>query len=276
VNSGPRARDVTRSTTLDAPVNVALTGHDADGDPLTFAPSAPSRGMIGAAGPVACSGTACTAGVTYTPPLGLCNGAASFSYAVSDGGLSDAATASITISTPRKPTTITLSQSLGVVSYLKSVKLTAHLGHISPGARISIFQTPYGSTRRRVASGTPSVKGNLVASVRMLRRSTFQAVGTSGNCYAWDRRPSGRATRAPPVQADGRYWVFVELGRSVDLPPSYYVVPEQWIKKDIRRCPRCIPSPARRDPAAFATVSSPRDQAFAYGEVAPGPGLGEG
>jgi VCBS repeat-containing protein len=72
----------------DTPVQITLSGTDADGDALTFSiASPPANGTLGNFGPVNCAGaptSTCTQTVEYTPAPNA-NGTDSFTFTASDG-----------------------------------------------------------------------------------------------------------------------------------------------------------------------------------------------
>ncbi|HEX6164790.1 MAG TPA: Ig-like domain-containing protein [Vicinamibacterales bacterium] len=90
VNDGPTAGDDAAATDEDTPVNGSVAANDADveGDALTWAKATdPAKGSV----IVNADGT-----YTYTPNADEC-GTDSFTYSVSDGGLSGTATVNVTI-----------------------------------------------------------------------------------------------------------------------------------------------------------------------------------
>jgi VCBS repeat-containing protein len=81
------------------PITVTLTGHDADGDPLTFSVASPVGGTLGTPTTPDCSTTpnTCTSTVTFTPNANFA-GAGSFTYKANDGTIDSApANASVTV-----------------------------------------------------------------------------------------------------------------------------------------------------------------------------------
>jgi uncharacterized repeat protein (TIGR01451 family) len=98
----PVAYDDMVTTAAGQPVDIVLSGSDADGEPLTFAiASAPTSGTLGAVGSPTCDiFGSCTATVTYTPPTGT-GSVDSFTFTVNDGTLTSLpATVDITVEAP--------------------------------------------------------------------------------------------------------------------------------------------------------------------------------
>ncbi|WP_188113466.1 Ig-like domain-containing protein [Nocardioides humilatus] len=90
VNKAPTATDVAATATTATAVQVQLKGQDADGDPLTYTVSTPAHGTATVSGATA----------TYKSAAGYA-GADSFTYTVSDGKATAAATVNVTVnSTP--------------------------------------------------------------------------------------------------------------------------------------------------------------------------------
>jgi hypothetical protein len=88
VNDAPLADDLAFTTDEDVPYNGLLTGFDIEGDPLSFSPeSGPAHGTLD----LAADGS-----FTYTPDPDYF-GADAFSFAVSDGELSDTGLVDITV-----------------------------------------------------------------------------------------------------------------------------------------------------------------------------------
>ena len=89
VNDAPVAFDDTTSTAEDNAVTVAVTGNDTDTEGTTLAVESWTPAAHGI---VTCAGATCT----YTPDANY-HGADSFTYTVTDGGLSSTATVTITV-----------------------------------------------------------------------------------------------------------------------------------------------------------------------------------
>ncbi|MGH1563557.1 Ig-like domain-containing protein [Mumia sp. DW29H23] len=85
-NTPPTAGNVTASTEFGTPVDVTLTGADADGDELTYTYGTPANGTV--------SGTG--SAVTYTPNAGF-SGTDTFTYTVSDGEAQATGTVTVTV-----------------------------------------------------------------------------------------------------------------------------------------------------------------------------------
>jgi VCBS repeat-containing protein len=98
VNDAPTATAFSASTNEDTAKPLTLTGHDVDGDALTFSVgTGPAHGSLGSVGTPSCGGTTCTASVTYTPDANY-TGPDSFTYRVNDGSAdSSYVTVSLTV-----------------------------------------------------------------------------------------------------------------------------------------------------------------------------------
>ncbi|HEX2049383.1 MAG TPA: Ig-like domain-containing protein, partial [Actinomycetota bacterium] len=97
VNDAPSAQSQNVDADEDTPKTITLEGSDVEGSPLSFSivGGGPSHGSLGAVGAPSCSGTTCTADVTYTPAADY-DGPDSFDFKVSDGSL-DSSNATVTI-----------------------------------------------------------------------------------------------------------------------------------------------------------------------------------
>jgi Bacterial Ig domain len=138
----------------------------------------------------------------YRPLPGVCNRIDQFTYQATDGVLSSApATVTIPIATSLKATTLTLTRSAGVVTYGRSLLLTAHLSRFSASAAISIYRTPVGGSRTRLARARPDASGNVEIRARPGRRTTYRAISTD-NCFDPATAPA-RTVGVAPVIAGG-------------------------------------------------------------------------
>jgi hypothetical protein len=101
----PGAVSFAQTTSEGVPVVLTLGGNDLDGDPLGFAVgTGPLNGTLGPISTPACSGTTCTAAVTYTPNANF-DGTDQFTYTVSDG-FATSAPATVELTVTPAPTAI--------------------------------------------------------------------------------------------------------------------------------------------------------------------------
>lgn len=76
----------------------------------------------------------------------------------------------------RIPASLTLNASRSAINYGRSVTLTAHLGPEGTiGRQVSIYATPYRGTKTLVKRGAVDSFGNLTATVRPKKRTTYTA-----------------------------------------------------------------------------------------------------
>lgn len=108
VNAPPVAAAISATTPEDQALPLALTGTDAEGNPLSFTIiGLPTHGVVTQSGP-ACGVTTCTTVATYTPDANS-NGIDSFTYKVNDGRLDSAtATVALIITPVNDPPTFTI------------------------------------------------------------------------------------------------------------------------------------------------------------------------
>ena len=89
-------------------------------------------------------------------------------------------------------TSLTLTSSSRKIRFGRSVKLTAHLTHFDADSILDIYATPYGASRRLIASGHPDRNGNLVVTVSPRRNTVYQAEHAA-------TAHTGSAISAPPT-----------------------------------------------------------------------------
>lgn len=119
--------------------------------------------------------------LTDTPQIGGAN-----TYKVSYGGdvshKSGSSTATVQVS--RASTSLTITTDHSTYTYGQSAKITAHLGTTYNSRTVSIYAQPYSGTKVLVKSGAVDSHGNLTASYKLARNTTFSAVFTGDHRYA--------------------------------------------------------------------------------------------
>jgi hypothetical protein len=81
------------------------------------------------------------------------------------------------------PVGISLTVDRKTISAGQTVHLTAHLGHWYTNRTLSIYATPYGGTKKLVASGEVGSGGRFFASSQRYKRTTFVAEYTGDSRY---------------------------------------------------------------------------------------------
>lgn len=190
--------------TDSAPVSLAVAGGkiwysytDADGkgtvgsvDPAGLA-ATPQPGMphwptaVTWTAPVAADGTIT---VKDTPSIG---GANTYTVDYAGDGGHQAVTASATVQVARATTSLSVAADASTYAYGATATVTAHLGTMYDGRTVSLWATPAGGKKALVKTGTVDSKGNLRATYKVTRSTTFTA------SYAGDHRYApATATRA--------------------------------------------------------------------------------
>jgi len=116
-----------------------------------------------------------------TPQIGGAN-----TYKVSYAGdvSHRSATSTATVQVSRAATSLTLTADHSTYKYAQYGKITAHLGTTYNKRTVSIYAKPYGGTSVLVKSGTVDSHGNLTASYKLTRNTTFSAVFAGDYRYA--------------------------------------------------------------------------------------------
>ncbi|MEU9924296.1 hypothetical protein AB0H51_23900 [Streptomyces griseoluteus] len=135
--------------------------------------------------PVATDGTIT---VKDTPSTG---GATTYTVDYAGDGGHQAATASATVQVSRATTSLSVAANASTYAYGATATVTAHLGTTYNGRTVSLWATPAGGAKTLVRTGTVDSKGNLRATYKLTRSTTFTA------SYAGDHRYApATATRA--------------------------------------------------------------------------------
>jgi hypothetical protein len=118
---------------------------------------------------------------TDTPQIGGAD-----TYKVSYGGdvSHKSGSSSATVQVSRASTSLTITTDHSTYNYGQSAKITAHLGTTYNSRTVSLYAQPYSGTKVLVKSGTVDSHGNLAASYKLTRNTTFSAVFAGDYRYA--------------------------------------------------------------------------------------------
>ncbi|MFC8433420.1 choice-of-anchor D domain-containing protein [Streptomyces sp. NPDC057253] len=116
-----------------------------------------------------------------TPQIGGAN-----TYKVSFGGdvSHKGADRTATVQVSRAATSLTVATDHGTYKYGQSAKVTAHLGTTYNSRTVAIYAQPYSGSKVLVKSAKVDSNGNLTASYKLTRNTTFSAVFTGDYRYA--------------------------------------------------------------------------------------------
>jgi thermolysin len=197
-NTPPSADGKTATTSAGTPVEVALSGADAETCELLFSVvSGPTNGTLGALGNAPCvAGSPHRDGatVTYTPAGGFV-GSDSFTYKVNDGFVdSSVATVSITVAPPPSVTSLHVgdldyvSTKLSRGNWKATVTILVHDANESPSAAVVSGTFSQGSWSRAVscttsANGTCTVDSGAFQSNEGKATFTVTSVSSQGAVY---------------------------------------------------------------------------------------------
>ncbi|MER6269049.1 choice-of-anchor D domain-containing protein [Streptomyces sp900105755] len=118
---------------------------------------------------------------TDTPQIGGAN-----TYKVTYAGDTShkPSTRSATVQVSRASTSLTITSDHSTYTYGQTAKVTTHLGATYDKRTVSVYAKPYGGSSVLVRSGTVDSHGNLTASYKLTRNTTFSAVFAGDYRYA--------------------------------------------------------------------------------------------
>jgi YVTN family beta-propeller protein len=176
----PRAKHLTIHGTLHGAANAAVTvtKHDLDGTHTLHSVHTNSAGAFT---------------ITDTPRVGGKN-----TYAVHYHGdpAHSAASKSVSVDVSRAKSTLSIKTSRHTYGYGAKVRVTAHLGHTYRSRTVSIYVKPHGQKLILARRGKVDRHGNLTASGRVDRNTTFRAVFDGDERYAPARTDAVRKVHA--------------------------------------------------------------------------------
>lgn len=119
--------------------------------------------------------------VKDTPSIGGAN-----TYTVSHPGDAShqAATTSAIVQMSRAATAVSVTTNASSYAYGATATVTAHLGTTYNSRTVSVYATPYGGTKTLVKTGTVDAEGNLTATYKLARNTTFSVSFAGDYRYA--------------------------------------------------------------------------------------------
>lgn len=103
-------------------------------------------------------------------------------------------------------TTLTLTPANHYIQYAHPLRLTAHLAHHAADSVVNVYATPYGLSRRLVASGHPDQFGNFTYIAHPSRNTFYEAESPAGLTYGSARAPGQHVNVAPVVSETLAGW----------------------------------------------------------------------
>ncbi|WP_405916552.1 hypothetical protein [Streptomyces sp. NBC_00728] len=119
--------------------------------------------------------------VKDTPSVG---GADTYTVSYPGDASHEAATASAIVQVSRAATAVSVTTNASSYAYGATATVTAHLGTTYDGRTVSVYATPSGGTKTLVKTGAVDAKGNLTATYKPTRSTTFTASFAGDYRYA--------------------------------------------------------------------------------------------
>ncbi|MET7732944.1 hypothetical protein ABZT02_16460 [Streptomyces sp. NPDC005402] len=95
-----------------------------------------------------------------------------------------AVNASATVQVSRSATAVSVTTNAPSYAYGATAKVTAHLGTTYNGRTLAIYAQPYGGRQALIRTGTVDSHGNLTATYKLTRKTTFTAAFAGDHRYA--------------------------------------------------------------------------------------------
>ncbi|MFD4878452.1 YncE family protein [Streptomyces sp. NPDC058420] len=119
--------------------------------------------------------------VKDTPTTG---GADSYTVSYPGDAAHQAATASATVQVSRAATAVSVTSNASTYTYGATATVTAHLGTTYNGRTVSVYATPVGGKKTLVRTAAVDSRGNLKATYKLTRNTTFTASFAGDYRYA--------------------------------------------------------------------------------------------
>ncbi|MGV9562617.1 hypothetical protein [Streptomyces sp. NPDC003480] len=156
--------------------------------------------------PVAADGTVT---VKDTPSVG---GANTYTVSYPGDASHQAATASAIVQVSRTATALSVATNASSYTYGATATVTAHLGTTNNSRTVSIYAQPYGGKKTLVKTAAVDSKGNLSATYKLTRTTTFSASFAGDYQYAPATASRTASDQAKVVETLGGYYTSTTYG----------------------------------------------------------------
>ena len=150
--------------------------------------------------------------VKDTPQIG---GTVHYTVSYPGDAAHNASKATVTVQVSRTATKVTVAANASSYAYAATATVTAHLGTTYNGRSVSIYAQPYGGAKVLVKTGKVNSKGNLTATYKLSRGTTFSASFPGDYRYAPATATKAVTAHAKVAEALGGYYTSTHVGSTL-------------------------------------------------------------